>query len=737
MTTQTNQIELWGGIECTVSRIGEEYRDQCAETGYEEADIERIAALGIKTLRFPVLLEKIAPRDFDDADWSWHDRQLALLQKLGIRVIATLCHHGSGPSYTSLVDPKFPELLARHAARVAERYPWIEDYTPVNEPLTTARFSCLYGHWYPHATSNAQFLQALVAQCRAVVLSMQAIRRIRPCARLVQTEDLGRVFSTPQLADQAAYENHRRWLSFDLLCGRVNARHPMMRDFRSARIEAAQLRFFRENPCKPDIIGINHYLTSDRFLDHRLQLYPAHHHGGNGRQLYADVEAVRCEIAQRHAGVAARLREAWRRYKLPVAVTEVHHGCTRDEQLRWLAEVWAAAHAVKSEGADIRAVTIWALLGIMDWNTLLTQRNGFYEPGAFDKRSNPPRPTALAKAAAALAAGGSFDHPVLDVEGWWRRDGRHYMQPKSRPAPITPRHEARKLLIAGGTGTLGQALSRICDIRGLSHVLLSRPALDITDAASIRAALDEHRPWAVINAAGFVDVARAEQEAGACMQINVQGAVTMADECARIGVPLVSFSSDLVFDGMLGRPYLEGDRVNPTGVYGLSKARAEHGVAQRFPNSLIVRTSAFFGPWDRYNFVHKGLSRVSQRHPLQASNDIVSPTYVPDLAHVVLELLIDGGSGIWHLANPGSISWFEFARRTVEAAGYDPRLVEAHGGGSQTNTSLATSRGILLPPLESAIDRYFRDCPRELLAGVARDAQRHDAQARGKAAQGA
>jgi dTDP-4-dehydrorhamnose reductase len=392
---------------------------------------------------------------------------------------------------------------------------------------------------------------------------------------------------------------------------------------------------------------------------------------------------------------------------------------------------------VRQEGADIRAVTIWALLGIMDWNTLLTRRNGFYEAGAFDKRSDPPRPTALAKAAATLAAGESFDHPVLDSRGWWWREGRHYMQPKTRILPRTPTHEARKLLIAGGTGTLGQALSRICDVRGLPHVLLSRPALDITDAASIRAALDEHRPWAVINAAGFVDVARAEQEAGACMQINVHGAIAMAGECARLGVPLVSFSSDLVFDGTLGRPYLEGDRVNPTGVYGLSKAKAEHGVAQRFPDSLIVRTSAFFGPWDRYNFVHKGLSQVSRRHPLQASNDIVSPTYVPDLAHVVLELLIDGSGGIWHLANPGSISWFEFARRTVAAAGYDPNLVEANGGENQTNTSLATGRGILLPPLESAIDRYFRDCPRELLPGMARGARRQDALARDKAEQGA
>jgi dTDP-4-dehydrorhamnose reductase len=94
-------------------------------------------------------------------------------------------------------------------------------YTPVNEPLTTARFSALYGHWYSHTRDDKSFVQAVVNQCRGVVLSMRAIREANPAAKLVQTEDMGHMYSTPFLAYEADMENERRWLSYDLLCGHL------------------------------------------------------------------------------------------------------------------------------------------------------------------------------------------------------------------------------------------------------------------------------------------------------------------------------------------------------------------------------------------------------------------------------------------------------------------------------------------------------------------------------------
>ena len=416
---------LWAGVEATVNRVGNKYSDQIQRSGHalRISDLDRLASLGIKAVRYPILWERTAPRSLNELDWRWADERLNYLRQLGIKPIVGLVHHGSGPPYTDLLDPEFGEKLAQFAAAVAERYPWIEDFTPVNEPLTTARFSCLYGYWYPHKQDARLFAKALLAQCRATVLAMREIRKVNPQARLIQTEDLGKTYSTAPLAYQAEFENERRWLTFDLLNGKLNYRKRMWQYLRHAGITRHELRWFLDNPSPPDILGLNHYVTSQRFLDHRLGRYPVSCHGGNGQQAYADVEAVRaCPAGM--LSPKKLLKEAWDRYQRPLAITEAHLACTREEQLRWFKEMWDAANALKNEGVDIRAVTAWSVFGSFDWNSLLTRDDGCYESGVFDLRSSVPRPTALAKMMQTLAAGENYDHPVLDSSGWWRRLGR-------------------------------------------------------------------------------------------------------------------------------------------------------------------------------------------------------------------------------------------------------------------------------------------------------------------------
>ncbi|MEO7177690.1 MAG: family 1 glycosylhydrolase [Allosphingosinicella sp.] len=712
-------LELWGGAECTIVRLNDEYRDQSEETGHRDRrnDIDLMAELGLKTVRFPILWEAVAPDRPDRLDFAWTDDRLAMLRERGIKVIGGLLHHGSGPKYTDLTDPDFPTKLADYAARVADRYPWIEMWTPVNEPLTTARFSGLYSHWYPHGHDYPTFLRALVNECKGTLEAMRAIRAAIPGARLLQTEDLGKTFATVPLQHQANHENERRWLSLDLLDGRVDAGHYWHARLLKAGIKAAEIEPFARGEARPDLLGINHYLTSERFLDHRTGLYPWLQPGGNGRDTYVDAEAVRVKRLAGQTGLAPRLREAWDRYAIPIAITEVHHGCHRDEQLRWFAEAWETAGRLREEGMDLRAVTLWSLFGNVDWRFLLSQRIGHYDTGAFDVRGPEPRPTAVAKAAKAFAAGEDFDHPVLDSQGWWRRPPRLYpWSGKGEP----PAGGGRKLLIAGATGTLGNAFARICEERALPFRLTNRAELDLCDPRSIGEALNRHEPWAVINTAGFVRVADAEREVAACMAANADGAAALALACAAEGVPLVTFSSDLVFDGRLGRRYDESDETHPTGVYGRSKAEAETRVLATGGKPLVVRTSAFFGPWDHHNFAWHVLSRLARGETVSAcSRSRVSPTYVPDLCHATLDLLIDGETGLWHLANDGALSWHDFAVRVAEGAGYDRGLVVAENGPAEVNRALTSRRGMMLRSFDSALEEYLRQVTVEEETAVA------------------
>src|SRR3954466_10135848 len=271
--------------------------------------------------------------------------------------------------------------------------------------MTTARFSCLYGHWYPHRTDIDATFRALVNQCLAIKRAIEAIRQVNPAAQLIPTEDIGKTFATGPLQYQADHENERRWLTFDLLAGRVVPGHPFYRWLRNKAATEEQLGELASGAAKPDIIGFDHYVTSERYLDHRVARFPALQPGSNGRDTYVDVEAVRIAKLTKQLGPRLRLKETWDRYGIPIALTEVHHGCTRDEQVRWLHQVWTEAEAARGDGVDVRAVTLWAIFGMMDWRSLLTRREGAYDVGGFDTRGETPRPTLLAKSASKLARG--------------------------------------------------------------------------------------------------------------------------------------------------------------------------------------------------------------------------------------------------------------------------------------------------------------------------------------------
>ena len=221
----------------------------------------------------------------------------------------------------------------------------------------------------------------------------------------------------------------------------------------------------------------------------------------------------------------------------------------------------------------------------------------------------------------------------------------------------------------------------------------------------------------MVNTTGFVRVDDAEDEQEACRLANALGSANLAAAAGERGIGLVAFSSDLVFDGVKGADYLESDAVGPLNCYGRCKAESETLVLEANPDALVVRSSAFFGPWDDYNFVTMTRRSLAGGQSLRAAMDqVVSPTYVPDLVQASLDLLLDGEHGVWHLANRGAVSWYDLACLVGERLNASRNLIEAAPTSSlnlrarrPAHSALTSERGQVMPALEDALERYFKE----------------------------
>jgi dTDP-4-dehydrorhamnose reductase len=363
------------------------------------------------------------------------------------------------------------------------------------------------------------------------------------------------------------------------------------------------------------------------------------------------------------------------------------------------------------------------VFGAFGWNKLLSTENGWeYEPGVFDIRSGKARPTALAHYI--KEKNNSAISSYIAEDGWWQRPHRFIYKKRSLKPVYTFKQQQSPILIIGKNGTLGKAFHRIANERCIHNILLSRSDCDLVQHQSILNTIEKYRPKAIINAAGYVRVDDAEREPDKCFADNTIAATTLSNHCKQHNIKLVNFSSDLVFDGKKKTPYTESDFIQPLNIYGQSKALAEHQVLSSNEDALIIRTSAFFSPWDQYNFAHQVISSIQQHKFFSAPDDlIVSPTYVPDLVNVSLDLLIDGETGIWHLANKGEVSWYEFACRIATEAGLTTHFIEPVSYRSlKLNASrpvysaLSSEKGNLLPSLDDAIERYIEQLQIKLLA---------------------
>jgi len=711
-------LQVWGGLECTLNRVGDSFFDQLEKNGHykRRSDLDLFKELNISKIRYPCLWEKISPNRIDQFNWDFLDERLTDLKNLNIDIIAGFLHHGSGPQYTNFLDPEFPEKFAFFTQKFIKRYPWINNFTPINEINTTARFSCLYGHWYPHHKADNSYLKALLNQVRATILCMEEIKKINPQAKLIQTDDLGEAQGTPKLKNQVDFENHRRWLAWDLLFGKIDSDHPLFQYVISSGITYDDLNWFQKNKCPADVIGINHYPLSNRFLDENLNDYPEYLHGSNNTYKYADAGAIDTGRAN-IIGLEDILEEAFQRYLVPIAITEVHSRGYRESQIRWFHYIWTQAHQAREKGINVISITPWSLLGTYDWNKLCTTNDYFYEPGVFDLRTNHGRPkkTAISKIISNLSSEKSFEFPIVNYNEWTYCREIHFA--KNFVKNNTSTFKGRPILVTGKNGTLGSAFLKICEQRKIPAIGIDRKVCDLGEFEELNQIIKRINPWSIVHTAGFVDIEKAEFEPEKCYQDNVRATENLCIIANDNKLKFVKFSSDMVFDGTQDTPYFENAHSNPINVYGHSKASAEKIIQQIMPKSLIIRSSSFFGPWDQYNFLTTNLYRLKNNNSVFIINDLrISPTYVPDLVHSSLDLLIDDEEGVVHLVNPGEVTWLDFLKKALDEFKLLKQYSHLITSAEFNSLKLASKRpaySVLssykhnyLPELDNAISRY-------------------------------
>jgi len=229
-----------------------------------------------------------------------------------------------------------------------------------------------------------------------------------------------------------------------------------------------------------------------------------------------------------------------------------------------------------------------------------------------------------------------------------------------------------KALVLGAGGQLGSDLARLVP----GAVAMTREQLSVTDAAGVRAALERHRPEVVFNCAAYNPVDRAETEPDRALSVNSDGAFNAAAACRALGMVLVHYSTNFVFDGRLDRPYLESDPVGPLGAYARSKAEGERRVLAEHPAALVIRTAALFGSTGSRakggSFPDRIVRAAREGKPLAVVADQkVNPTYTPDLAEASIALADSGIVGLVHVVADGCCGWDEFARAVLTECGVD------------------------------------------------------------------
>jgi dTDP-4-dehydrorhamnose reductase len=322
----------------------------------------------------------------------------------------------------------------------------------------------------------------------------------------------------------------------------------------------------------------------------------------------------------------------------------------------------------------------------------------------YDIRSPKPRPTALAALFRALAKGNEITHPVTEVPGWWERPERLFpgLAQRSGRDPLRSKQAAiRPVLIFGADESLANQLQQECEARA---IVARRTNLSSEDVSALEETIVRQRPWAIVDCGG------PNPDRNSHSQLSPLARLTQI--CSPHSIRLLAFFTEAVFDGKKQRPYVESDAASPLTPRGRAQANAEALLLSSLPSALVIRTGPLFGADTGCLTLWLRDLAAGQRVEVPMDSRI-SPSYISDLAHCALDLLLDGACGIWHLANQGSATWFDMVTNAAGRLGIPQGFLDIapqRRGEKQSfrNLVLSSERAWIMPPLESALDRYCR-----------------------------
>jgi len=358
------------GIENSIPKIKNgsvrvDQMESCGHYRYWRTDFDLLEDMGIRFLRYGPPLHTTF-LGVDHYDWEFADLTFGDLMRRDIVPIVDLCHFGVPDWIGDFQNPDFPELFAGYAKAFAERFPWVQLYTPVNEMFICALFSAKYGWWNEQGTTDKTFVRALNNLVKANVLAMRCILEVRPDAIFIQSESSEYFHAeNPKAIKPAEIMNSMRFLSLDLNYGhRVDSE--MYEYLMDSGMTKEEYHFFLGNSLRHHcILGNDYYWTNE----HRVAADGATRAAG--------------EIF----GYSEITRQYYNRYRLPVMHTETNivEGPNGDEAVNWLWKEWANVLRVRNAGVPTVGFTWYSLTDQTDWDTALREKNNRVHPvGLYD-----------------------------------------------------------------------------------------------------------------------------------------------------------------------------------------------------------------------------------------------------------------------------------------------------------------------------------------------------------------